>query len=78
MRVEQLPAVSGIHHFKCTERVCNLQARQPSFFNIARAFSDVGNCNVMIPGTGHACRYGGSSFYGRWYGANVHVIHFDY
>ena len=28
---------------------------------------------MMIPGTGHACRYGDSSFFGRWYGANVHV-----
>ena len=45
-----------------------------SFFNIARAFSDVDTCNMRIPGTGHACRYGDSSFCGRWWGSIVHVI----
>ena len=40
----------------------SLQPRQPSFFNIARAISAAGNCNMRIPGTGHACRYGDSYF----------------
>ena len=26
----------------------------------------------MTKGTGHACRYGDSSYYGRWYGSLVH------
>ena len=32
----------------------------------AQAFPAVDNCTMRIPGTGHACRYGASSFFGLW------------
>ena len=51
---------------------CSLKPRQHFSWLLLESLTD--SCNMRTPGTGHACRYGGSSFYGRWYGSNVHVI----
>ena len=56
----------------------SLKPRQPSFFQRcpreygARHFGIMSHEQVEAPG--HACRYGDSSFYGRWYGSNGRVI----
>ena len=51
---------------------CSLKPRQHFSWLLLESLTD--RCNMRTPGTGHACRYGDSSFYGRWYGSNVHVI----
>ena len=51
---------------------CSLKPRQHFSWLLLESLTD--SCSMRTPGTGHACRYGDSSFYGRWYSSNVHAI----
>ena len=75
--VEQLPAVPGNHPFLSDfTGFVDWSRDNTSFWVLLKRLTTCQACS-HDQAKGHACRYGAFSFYGRWWGSIVHVIHLN-